>query len=74
MSGGSIASLLKKHGPLSENICKIFLRQILNGLLYLHSHKVLHRDIKGGNILVDGDGVAKLADFGSSKSFERSNS
>ena len=74
MSGGSIASILKKHGPISEKVCKIYLRQILNGLLYLHSHKVIHRDIKGGNILVDGNGVAKLADFGSSRAFERSNS
>jgi len=41
--------------------------QILEGLEYLHAHDVIHRDIKGANILVDKDGVCKLSDFGGAK-------
>ena len=41
--------------------------QILQGLSFLHSMKTMHRDIKGGNILVERDGRVKLADFGMAK-------
>ena len=49
---------------------KIYTRQILQGLQYLHAHKIMHRDIKGANILVDNTGLVKLADFGASKKIE----
>lgn len=68
--GGSISSLLRKFGSLPEHLVRLYTKQILQGLRYLHSHKIIHRDIKGANILVDNKGVIKLADFGASKKLE----
>lgn len=65
-SGGSIAQLLKRYGPFSESVVRNYTRQILHGLSYLHSHGIVHRDIKCSNILVDETGALKLADFGAS--------
>ena len=49
---------------------KVYCRQILLGLEYLHKNHIMHRDIKGANILVDNAGRVKLADFGASKQIE----
>ena len=57
-------------GSFKETVIKIYARQILQGLQYLHAHKIMHRDIKGANILVDNTGLVKLADFGASKKIE----
>lgn len=67
MAGGSLSTLIKQYGALSEKIIIKFTKQILLGLHYLHSHGVVHRDLKGANILADVDGNVKLADFGASK-------
>eukprot|EP00966_Prymnesium_polylepis_P086177 1994698-Prymnesium_polylepis.1 len=40
------------------------MRQVLEGLAYIHDAGVIHRDLKPQNILVDAEGIAKLADFG----------
>ncbi|GET90917.1 protein kinase-like protein [Leishmania tarentolae] len=66
--GGSLTSIVKKFTHLTEPVMQLYTFQILRGLQYLHDKGVVHRDIKGENILIDGYGVAKLADFGCSKS------
>lgn len=52
---------------------KKIVQQLLNGLYFLHSNKILHRDMKAANILITKNGVLKLADFGLARSFSLSN-
>jgi len=65
--GGSLRSLLEKFGKFDEKIVKVYSRQLLAGLHYLHDKGIIHRDIKCANILVDSEGTIKLSDFGASK-------
>ncbi|KAG8138714.1 hypothetical protein E2320_001503, partial [Naja naja] len=67
MPGGSIKDQLKAYGALTENVTRKYTRQILQGVSYLHSNMIVHRDIKGANILRDSVGNVKLGDFGASK-------
>ena len=62
--GGSLNSMIKNFGKFPETLVALYLSQVLQGLLYLHEQGVIHRDIKGANILVMRDGLVKLADFG----------
>lgn len=50
--------------PLTTDHVKVFLYQILRGLKYLHSARILHRDIKPGNLLVNSNCLLKICDFG----------
>jgi serine/threonine protein kinase len=59
--GGSISDMLKKFGALEEHVVALYTRQILEGLKYLHGNGIIHRDIKGANLLVDASGNVKLA-------------
>ncbi|XP_046690034.1 mitogen-activated protein kinase kinase kinase 22 [Silurus meridionalis] len=67
MPGGSIKDQLKAYGALTEKVTRRYTRQILQGVFYLHSNMIVHRDIKGANILRDSSGNVKLGDFGASK-------
>lgn len=70
--GGSIAGMLKQYNTFGEPLIRNFVRQILEGLAYLHNRNIIHRDIKGANVLVDNKGGVKISDFGISKRVEAS--
>ncbi|KFY76164.1 hypothetical protein V498_09718 [Pseudogymnoascus sp. VKM F-4517 (FW-2822)] len=71
--GGSVQTMLNSYGALREPLVRSFVRQIVTGLAYLHGRDIVHRDIKGANILVDNKGGIKISDFGISKKMEASN-
>jgi serine/threonine protein kinase len=62
-NGGSIKQLLEKFDAFDEKLIKLYVKQILEGLVYLHDLGIIHRNIKNCNVLVDGDGTVKLTDF-----------
>ena len=68
--GGSVVTLLHNYGAFEEPLVQNFVRQILHGLSFLHERTIVHRDIKGANILVDNKGGVKISDFGISKKVE----
>jgi myosin-3 len=57
-------SMLKANERLDESIIAYIMRETLKALYHLHSNNVVHRDVKGHNILITGDGHIKLIDFG----------
>ncbi|NWV14885.1 M3K19 kinase, partial [Ptilonorhynchus violaceus] len=62
--GGSISSVIHRFGPLPEVVLCKYTKQILQGVAYLHDNCVVHRDIKGNNVMLMPNGVIKLIDFG----------
>ncbi|NXI56036.1 M3K19 kinase, partial [Chloroceryle aenea] len=62
--GGSISSIINRFGPLPEIVLCKYTKQILHGVAYLHDNCVVHRDIKGNNVMLMPNGVVKLIDFG----------
>ncbi|XP_067130068.1 mitogen-activated protein kinase kinase kinase kinase 3-like isoform X2 [Centruroides vittatus] len=62
--GGSLQDIYHITGPLTEIQIAYMCRETLQGLKYLHSLGMMHRDVKGANILLTEDGDVKLADFG----------
>lgn len=68
--GGSVAALLRNYGAFQESLVRNFVKQILHGLNFLHTRDIVHRDIKGANILVDNKSCIKISDFGISKKVE----
>ncbi|KAL4635569.1 hypothetical protein GN956_G12925 [Arapaima gigas] len=69
--GGSIASILQRFGPLPEKVLALYTQQILEGVAYLHRNRVIHRDLKGNNVMLMPDGVIKLIDFGCARRIGR---
>ncbi|XP_069717408.1 serine/threonine-protein kinase 36 isoform X2 [Phaenicophaeus curvirostris] len=61
---GELFQMLEDDGSLPEDQVQTIAAQLVSALYYLHSHRILHRDMKPQNILLDKDGVVKLCDFG----------
>ncbi|XP_075717728.1 TRAF2 and NCK-interacting protein kinase isoform X12 [Rhinoderma darwinii] len=70
---GSVTDLIKntKGNTLKEEWIAYICREILRGLSHLHQHKVIHRDIKGQNVLLTENAEVKLVDFGVSAQLDR---
>ncbi|XP_042154841.1 TRAF2 and NCK-interacting protein kinase isoform X7 [Oncorhynchus tshawytscha] len=70
---GSVTDLIKntKGNSLKEEWTAYICREILRGLTHLHQHKVIHRDIKGQNVLLTENAEVKLVDFGVSAQLDR---
>ncbi|XP_059159287.1 uncharacterized protein LOC131943281 [Physella acuta] len=69
MERGSLAKYINSqlHGRLTEEKAAMFTYQILEGLVFLHELKIIHRDIKGSNILMQDENNIKISDFGVAK-------
>ncbi|KPI84252.1 putative NPK1-related protein kinase [Leptomonas seymouri] len=73
IGGGSLSSLVKRFKPLPPSVVRNWTKQLLTGLQYLHTQHIIHRDIKGDNVLVDTSAdpstssQIKLVDFGAAR-------
>ena len=67
ISGGNLQNFVKKRRKLCEKTAKILYRQLIQGIKYIHSKGVVHRDIKLENILLDLNNIVKICDFGVGK-------
>ena len=70
---GDLLSFIRKRNKLKEDSAKIIFKQIIEGLKYIHKKKIIHRDIKLDNILIDLTNTIKICDFGVSRKFEKGN-
>ena len=67
IEGRSLEAVLHATGPLSPAVVRAVLFQVGSALAYAHRRGVIHRDIKPGNVLLDGEGNAIVTDFGIAK-------
>ena len=67
ISGGELSKIIRVWGRLPVNIARFYAVEVILGIAYLHSKKIIHRDLKSQNILLDAMGHVKLIDFGFSK-------
>ena len=67
ISGGNLQNFVKKRRKLTEKTAKILFKQIIEGIQYIHSQGIVHRDIKLENILLDLNNNIKICDFGVGK-------
>eukprot|EP00826_Nyctotherus_ovalis_P037571 TRINITY_DN3435_c0_g1_i9.p1 TRINITY_DN3435_c0_g1~~TRINITY_DN3435_c0_g1_i9.p1 ORF type:complete len:551 (+),score=144.98 TRINITY_DN3435_c0_g1_i9:87-1739(+) len=66
-TGEDLTNYVRKKKRLNESVTKLVVKKVLEGLSHCHSRRVLHRDIKLDNILLNADGELKICDFGVSR-------
>ncbi|KAH9495622.1 hypothetical protein Btru_014827 [Bulinus truncatus] len=67
MALGSLCHYYEANGPVTEEKCCLYTRQILEGLIFLHDLNIVHRDVKGLNVLLETEEKIRLTDFGISE-------
>ncbi|XP_069990844.1 MAP/microtubule affinity-regulating kinase 3 isoform X34 [Penaeus vannamei] len=72
-SGGEVFDYLVFHGRMKEKEARAKFRQIVSAVQYCHQKKIIHRDLKAENLLLDSEMVIKIADFGFSNEFTPGN-
>ena len=65
--GGSVHGLIEQRGVLTEKQASRYTKQTLQGLIYLHSNNIIHRDIKCANMLIGEGDIIKICDFGTAR-------
>jgi serine/threonine protein kinase len=68
---GDLLGFIRKRGKLSESVSKLIFKEMIEGLKYIHKKKVVHRDIKLDNILIDLTNTIKICDFGVSRYYSK---
>jgi serine/threonine-protein kinase len=70
VSGEPLESIIARDGPLEVPVALDYACQICNAVDHAHRHGILHRDLRPSNVIVSGTGLAKVADFGTSRFLE----
>ncbi|OLY84390.1 Serine/threonine-protein kinase MARK2 [Smittium mucronatum] len=68
-SGGELLHYIRKRGRLMEREARVFFRQIVSAVDYIHRNNIIHRDLKLENVMLDGDQRIRLIDFGFANTF-----
>ena len=72
IAGNNLRGLLKSKGALTLSAAQTVFRQVVEAVAYLHSHGIVHRDIKVDNVMLENSGSVKLVDFGLSNTYKQS--